>query len=171
MKISETERVILREMTPDDAESLYLLNDDPEVIRYTGDPPFENIEAARSFLLQYDQYRKYGIGRWAMINKTDTAFLGWCGLKFSTENMEYDIGYRLFKKYWNKGYASEAAAECLKLGFDRFKIQTIVGHAMKGNIASIRVFEKIGMRFLKTSDCGGYDGVIYIAEKTNSSKK
>jgi RimJ/RimL family protein N-acetyltransferase len=85
--------------------------------------------------------------------------------------MEYDIGYRLFKKYWNKGYASEAAAECLKLGFDRFKIQTIVGHAMKENIASIRVFEKIGMRFLKPSDCGGNEGVIYIAEKTNSSKK
>lgn len=165
MKISDTERMIIREMTPDDAESLYLLNADPEVIRYTGDPPFENIEAARNLLIHYDQYRKYGIGRWALINKSDATFLGWCGLKFSEENKEYDIGYRLFKKYWNMGYASEAAAECLHLGFHRFEIDTILGRAMKENIASIRVFEKIGMRFLKTSDCGGNEGVIYIAEK------
>ena len=79
--ILETPRLGLREITTADAEQAYLLNLDPEVIKYTGDEPFSSIEAARAFLEKYDHYKKYGFGRWAVIRKEDRSLLGWCGLK------------------------------------------------------------------------------------------
>jgi len=85
MKIISTPRLLLREMTPEDAGNLYYLNLDPEVIRYTGDPPFDSILDAEIFLNRYDHYQKYGFGRWAVIRKLDNAFLGWCGLKYSPD--------------------------------------------------------------------------------------
>lgn len=74
-KILETPRLYLREMTPEDAESAYLLNLDPEVICYTGDDPFESIEEAREFLGKYESYKNYGFGRWGVILKETDEYL------------------------------------------------------------------------------------------------
>ena len=163
--ILETQRLFLREFTIDDAENAYLLNLDEEVIKYTGDKSFINIEEAKKFLANYNDYKKNGFGRWAVINKTDNDFLGWCGLKYSTDVDEVDIGFRLFKKHWNKGYATESAKACIEIGFNKFGITTIVGRARKENIASIRVLEKIGLQFYKPYDFDGNEGVIYKIEK------
>ena len=65
----ETARTWLRPLTVSDAADFYALNLDPEVVRYTGDGPFENEDAARAFLAKYDQYEKYRVGRWAVIEK------------------------------------------------------------------------------------------------------
>ncbi|MBI3235835.1 MAG: GNAT family N-acetyltransferase [Bacteroidetes bacterium] len=161
MHILETNRLYLREITPDDAEQAYLLNLDPEVLQYTGDDPFGSIEEARTFLENYDHYTKYGFGRWGVINKENEEFLGWCGLKYTPELDEHDIGYRFAKKHWNKGYATEAAKACIDLGFTQFKLKTIVGRAMKENIGSIRVLQKIGLTFVRNFDFDGHEGVIY----------
>jgi ribosomal-protein-alanine N-acetyltransferase len=75
--VLETPRLFLREITVEDAESVYLLNHDPDVIKYTGDNAFESIEAAKSFINNYDQYKKYGFGRWAVIEKLTSNFIGW----------------------------------------------------------------------------------------------
>lgn len=152
-------------MKAEDAENAYFLNLDPEVIQYTGDPPFKSVEEAGIFLTKYDHYRKYGFGRWAVIRKTDDAFLGWCGLKYSPDVDEYDVGFRFFKKYWNKGYATEAAKACLELGFEKYALPIIVGRAMTANKGSIRVLEKIGLTFFKNFDFEGHEGVIYKLEK------
>ncbi len=129
MRIIETERLYLREMALSDAENAYLLNLDPEVTKYTGDIAFESVNAAKHFLENYNHYTKYGFGRWAVINKNDEGFLGWCGLKYSPDTNEYDIGFRLFRNSWNKGYATEAARACLQYGFEKLKINKIVGCA------------------------------------------
>lgn len=160
-----TGRLLLRELTPDDAQSFYELNLDPDVLRYTGDTPFKNVSDARVFLINYDQYKKYGFGRWAVIRKEDDAFLGWCGLKYSEETKEYDLGFRFFKKYWGNGYATEAAIACASLGFSTFNIPKIIGRAMKANSASIRVLEKAGFTFNAFFDFDGEDGVIYKIEQ------
>lgn len=165
VKILETERLYLREITPDDAQSAFDLNIDPDVIKYTGDDAFESVEEARHFLEQYDHFRKYGFGRWGVIDKTTHEFLGWCGLKYTPELDEFDIGFRFFKKHWNKGYASEAAKACLALGFEKFKMQTIVGRVMKENKASRRVLEKIGLKYSEDRSCGGEEGLLYKIEK------
>jgi len=165
----ETDRTILQRLTSDVAEDFYALNLDKEVLKYTGDQPFENIQTAKEFLTNYDQYEKYGVGRLAVIEKATSKFIGWCGLKYNPDKDEYDIGFRFFRDYWNKGFATETAKRCLDFGFKELGITRIVGRAMKGNIASIKVLEKIEMRFKETFDFDGHDGVIY--ELTNKDNK
>lgn len=160
-EIIETERLFLRELNVNDAESFYRLNLDKDVLKYTGDEPFENIENSKEFLEKYNHYEKYGFGRWAVINKENGKFLGWCGLKFTEIRNEYDIGFRFFKKYWNKGYATESAKSCIDYGINKLQLTEILGRAMRENQASIRVLEKIGLEYNRDFDFEGNKGVIY----------
>lgn len=159
--ILETGRLLLREMTPADAALVHALNLDPEVVQYTGDVAFDSIANAAEFLDKYDHYARYGFGRWAVIRKSDQAFLGWCGLKYDQERDEHDIGYRFFKKYWGQGYATESAFACIALGFKKFGMQRIVGRVMEQNTASIRVLEKLGLTFHQRYDFDGNPGIVY----------
>ena len=151
----------MRQLSADDAQAFYELNNDPEVIRYTGDTAFQSVEHARTFLENYNPYQLYGTGRMAVINKVNNCFLGWCGLKYTPETAEYDIGFRFFRAFWNKGLATEAADACLQYGFQELKVKEIIGRAVKVNTASIRVLEKIGLSFRQTAGFHGMDGVIY----------
>ena len=159
--IIETERLYLRELNVKDAVSFYNLNLDEDVLKFTGDKPFKSIKSSKKFLENYDQYSKYGIGRWAVINKNNQEFLGWCGLKFTEKNKEYDIGFRFFKKHWNKGYATESAQSCIDYGLNKLKLKEIIGRAMKENQASIQVLKKIGLKYYRDFDFEGNAGVIY----------
>ncbi|MBL7944006.1 MAG: GNAT family N-acetyltransferase [Flavobacteriales bacterium] len=161
MNILETERTYMREMTVHDAENAFVLNSDPEVIKYTGDAPFESVEAARVFLENYDHYRKFGFGRWAVINKSDESFMGWCGLKYTAELDEFDVGFRFLRMYWNRGFATETAKACIGLGFERFQMKEIVGRSMKENYGSIRVLEKCGMTYSGEFDFDGHAGIMF----------
>jgi [ribosomal protein S5]-alanine N-acetyltransferase len=163
--IAETKRLILREITTGDAEQAYLLNLDPEVIRYTGDEAFKSVEEAKDFLEKYESYKKYGFGRWGVIDKNTNEFLGWCGLKYSPDSNEHDVGFRFFKKHWGKGYATESALVCLDLGFNKFNMPFIVGRAAKENLASIKVLKKIGLTYLKDEMCHHDPAEIYIIHK------
>ena len=163
--IIETNRCYLRELNSSDAENFFALNSDKKVIKYTGDKSFETIEAARDFLLKYNQYKEFGYGRWAVINKENNDFLGWCGLKFSADLKETDIGFRFFRKHWNKGYATETAKACLEYGFNTLKLEKIVGRAMEENIGSIKVLEKIGMQFVDIINFEEHKGVLFKIEK------
>ena len=158
--ILKTQRTYLREFTIDVTEAMYNLNVDPEVIKYTGNSSFANVDEARDFLLNYDHYKKYGYGRWAVISKENDAFLGWCGLKFH-EEIFVDIGFRYFKKYWNQGYASETAKATLKYGFHTLGLEEIIGRAMPQTAASIRVLEKLNMTFWKHDVCEDVEDTIY----------
>lgn len=162
--ILETPRLLLREFREEDAPHFFELNEDPEVIRYTGDPPFASVEAARQFLLDYDQYEKHGYGRWAVLLKPESArpeWIGWCGLKYIPELDETDVGFRFFRRYWGRGYATEAARACLDYGFGALGLKRIVGRAMKENAASVRVLQKIGMEFWKEFDFMEHPGLYF----------
>ena len=163
--ILETDRCYLRELTIDDAEKFYELNSDDDVIKYTGDKAFSTISEAKLFLENYNQYQKHGLGRWAVIDKTTNDFLGWSGLKYSVDLDEVDIGFRFFKKHWNKGYATETAKACIIYGFEQFNLSKIVGRAMEDNIASVKVLENIGMAFVKKMEFELHPGVLYQIEK------
>lgn len=168
-KIIETERLFLRELMIEDAENFYELNLNPNVIRYTGNLPFAYVEEAKHFLQHYKDYNENGYGRWAVINKSDNEFLGWCGLKYDPTTNETDIGFRFFEKYWNKGFATESAEACVHYGFERLKLKKIIGRAMFANKASIKVLEKIGLSFEKEFNFDGKRGVIYTIEKVKTS--
>lgn len=170
MKGLETERLYLREMTPDDAVFAFNLNADLDVIKYTGDKPFDSVDAAKEFLKQYDHYRKYGFGRWGVELKETGDLLGWCGLKYTESLNEYDIGFRFLKKNWNKGYATEAAIHCIEIGFNKFGMDKIVGRVMKENIASIKVLTKLGFEFKETFDYEGDPTDWFELKKENWGK-
>jgi RimJ/RimL family protein N-acetyltransferase len=167
--IIETPRCFLRELSVTDAEHFYLLNQDLEVIKYTGDSPFESIQAAKEFLQNYNPYVQYGYGRWAVIDKSNSEFLGWCGLKYSPDLDEVDIGFRFFKKYWNQGFATEAAKASIEYGFTTLHLHKIVGRAMEANVASIKVLEKIGLTFINKLEFHLHAGVLYQIENPNKA--
>lgn len=156
----------MRKLTPDDAEVMYALNLDPDVIRYTGDLPFESIQATRLFLLEYAGRSLKGVGRMAVVEKQSGEVIGWCGLKYHPDEEEYDVGYRFFKKYWNKGYATETASACLTYAFEVLQLPFVVGNVMRENTASIRVLEKIGMDFWKERCCGSHPALVYRVDAT-----
>lgn len=146
--ILETERLLLREFTAQDAQLLVDLNNNPNVTRYTGDGPV-TLEEAQKIILDVilPQYSNQ-LGRWAVHLKSNKEFIGWCGLKHIVELDEIDLGYRFFEPHWGKGYASESAIASFNYGLQQLGLKTIVGRAAIENIASRKVLEKTGMQFV-----------------------
>jgi [ribosomal protein S5]-alanine N-acetyltransferase len=151
MNTLETKRLILRPHIEADAADFVALNCDDNVVRYTGDAAIHTeAEALHIFRnIIFPQYAKYDMGRLAVILKETGEYIGWCGLKFLAEDNEVDIGYRFMQKHWGKGYASEAAASCIKEGFEHYQLSKIIGMVVPENIGSVKVLEKIGLRFVK----------------------
>ena len=165
-KITETNRLILRELGSNDSEFFYNLNLDPEVLKYTGDLPFSSIVDAENFLINYSDYKKNGFGRWPVILKETNSFIGWCGLKLNEENL-VDIGFRFLKKEWGKGYATESSKTALDYGFNTLKLTEITGRVSKDNISSIRVLEKLNMTYWKQDCFKGVEELVYYRIKKN----
>lgn len=163
----ETDRLILREIVANDAEGMFALDADADVHRYLGNNPIKTQEEARKnidFIRQ--QYIDNGIGRWAVVEKDSDKFIGWAGLKFVTEETNrhinfYDIGYRFIKKYWGKGYATEAAKATLTYGFEKLSLPTIFAMADVNNTGSNRILTKIGLKYVEQCFHQGIDCYWY----------
>ena len=142
-----TPRLTLRDLDPyHDAPALFELNTDPEVVRYTGDGPFDSLEAARTFFINRRAvYDRDGMGRWSVVRRPDGEFLGWCGLRLE-DNGDVDLGYRFFRRHWGQGYATEAARACLTHGFSTLRLPRIMARIDPANHASLNVARKLGMR-------------------------
>lgn len=154
----------MRPFRKEDAGDLFELNSDPEVLRYTGDPPFDSIKQAEEFVANYDHYEKHGYGRWAVIKKEDDKFIGWCGLKLNEQN-HIDIGFRFSQNEWGKGYATEAAKATMLFGFNTLGMKEIIARAAEENKASLRVIEKLGMEFWKKDESKGIEDSLYFRKK------
>lgn len=147
----ETQRLILREITIKDADSMFEMDSDPEVHKYLGNNPVKSLDQIYEVIAFIQkQYLEYGVARWAVVRKEDNKFIGWCGLKFRNDEINgiknfYDLGYRFNKKYWGQGYATESSIACLDYGFSKLRINVIYAMAELENIASNRVLEKLGM--------------------------
>lgn len=163
----ETNRLMLREFQEVDAPAFYALNSYPDVLKYTGDLPFQSLQETRDFISNYDHYKNYGFGRWAVLLKESEECVGWCGLKFNEEKT-VDLGFRLLPQHWNKGYASEAALKCLEIGFKYYHLKEIVGRADKNNGASHRVLEKIGMKLKGKGMCDGIPDALFYSIDSSS---
>ena len=160
--IFETPRLFLRRFTEEDANLIYKLNSDPEIVKYVHEPVLENETQAKKIITDIilPQY-KLNLGRWAIHTKSDYEFIGWCGLKYIKETGITDLGYRLMKTAWGKGYATEAAQYTLIYSLRDLKIETITGMAHIENIASLKVLEKIGMKFSRYATVDGQPVKVY----------
>ncbi len=151
--------MLLREIILSDAQSIYHLNADPLIIRYTGDPPFDFITETKNFITAYPDYKTFGYDRWVVILKNTSEILGWCGLK--NESGVIDLGYRFMRKHCGNGYATEAATASLYYGFNLFNMSEIIGTSAKENEASTKVLKKTGMHFYKNDECNGLGNAVY----------
>ena len=171
MQIAETERLILREFTPDDAEDFYRIYTDAETMRFQGDLP-ENysVEVERYYIGRHIEiyYETRSFGLWAVILKENNRLIGRCGLLRQPleGGEETEVSYLIEREFWNQGFASEAASAVLKLGFEKYNFQRLVAFIHPLNTASIRVAEKIGMRFERKVEFRSFGEVdLYTAEK------
>lgn len=173
----ETERLILREILPTDIDGLFELDSDPEVHRYLGNKPVTNkdqIVHVINYIRQ--QYIDNGIGRWAIIDKKTNDFIGWTGLKFVTDLTNnhknyYDLGYRLIKKYWGQGIATETAIASLDYAFDKLKADEIYAMADCENDGSNKILKKVGLKFIEKFDLDGVEHNWYKIDKTEYENK
>lgn len=147
----ETERILLRKFSLDDAHAVYEFGSNKEVQQYTGDGLVTSLEMAKQIISKNSigDYEKYGFGRLAVWHKQDQKVIGFAGLKYLPEFDEVDIGYRFLPEYWGKGIATEVSLPLITYGFEDLKLDRIIGIAMKENVASCRVLEKIGLTFYK----------------------
>lgn len=149
--IIETQRLILRELQETDLEGMFSLDSDPEVHRFLGNKPITKESQAQEIIQSVrQQYKDNGIGRWAMIEKSSGDFIGWSGLKYITDTMNghqffYDLGYRLRRPYWGRGYAKESAQATLNYAFSKLQLAEVFAAASCDNLASNKVLESIGM--------------------------
>lgn len=153
----ETERLIIRDLEEYDTKGIFELDSDPDVHEYLGKKPIKTIEEAKQVIgFIRNQYIENGIGRWAIIDKKTDDFIGWTGLKYEQrlrkEFSYYDLGYRLRKKYWGKGIATETATESLKYGFEKLNLKEIGAAAEVTHVASNKILKKVGLKFIETFD-------------------
>jgi len=154
----ETDRLTLRRFTEADEENLFELNSDPEVMRFLtgGKPtPRDQVRAAiiPVFLGYYERFE--GFGFWAAVETATTQFLGWFHFRpplrdegtaagWDEEGVA-ELGYRLRRSAWGKGYATEGSRALIGKGFTEFGVRRVVAETMAGNWGSRRVLEKSGL--------------------------
>ena len=154
--VAETDRFFLREILPSDIDGMFELDSDPEVHKYLGNNPVSNrVQIVDTINFVRQQYMDYGIGRWAIIDKKTNEFMGWSGLKFVTELTNkhqnyYDLGYRLIRKYWRQGIATETAMIALDYAFNVLNVEAVYAAASIENIGSNKILQRIGLNFIET---------------------
>ena len=151
----ETERLVLRRFTHDDVENLVELDSDPDVMHFiNGGRATPRDEIENEFLPAIlDQYERYaGYGFWAAVEKSTERFVGWFHFRPARGAPvgEVELGYRLRRPAWGKGYATEGSRALIHKGFAELGVQRVVASTMVVNVASRRVMENAGLKFVRT---------------------
>jgi len=147
----ETKRLILKSPELSDLDNLISLRSDPNVMKYIGDGSVHTEEQVKRFLeIAIPYYEKHGIGFCSVIEKVSGDFIGQAGLfhvGYYDEQPDIEVAYRLHKKFWGKGYATELAKALIQWGFQHLSVNKIIGAAEPENIASQKVLIKAGLDF------------------------
>jgi len=141
-----TARLRLRPFTPSDADALYALHSNAEVLRYWDAPPWSERARAEGFLTACQRMEEEGRGaRLALDRVSDQSFLGWCSLtRWNPDHRSAALGYCLDDAAWGEGYATEAARALLQWAFDTLDLNRVQAETDTRNVASARVLEKLG---------------------------
>ena len=165
MKIVETKRLIILQFNNTDTRSLIRILGDDEVMRFSdGVKNAQDIEEWLTHHLREYSNQK-GTGPWAVIEKPSLEVIGYCGLFFLPDvcgQPETEIGYRFTRQYWGHGYATEATRAVLDYALNNLGITRLIALIDPGNLASIRVAEKIGMILEKDVLLPGYTHPDYV---------
>ena len=149
MTVLETERLILRPFTVDDAEFILTLLNEPSFLRYIGDKKVRDLEGAREYILNgpVASYERHGFGLGLVELKESNTPIGMCGLLKRDELPDPDIGFAFVPEFWRKGFAFEAATAVLRDARERLRVERVVAITSLDNDASIKLLERLGFRF------------------------
>ena len=151
----ETNRLILRPLTTEDAEAAFVWLSDPEVNRYMPYPIYTEVEAARQWIASthgQDDYYLFGF-----VRKSDGLLIG-SGDISPKENGAWGFGYNIRRDCWNQGYTTEAARAMIDFARREFGARDFEAEHAAANVASGRVIEKCGLIFDHDGEYGKYDG-------------
>ena len=148
MNVTQTERLILRHLTKEDAEFIVELLNEPDWIKYIGDRGIRTVEAAKQYVLEgpMTMYAEHGIGLYLIELKEQAVPIGLCGLLHRDFLKDVDLGFAVLSKYWGRGYAYEAAKATLDYGFEDLGYRRIVGFTSLDNEKSANLLQKLGMK-------------------------
>jgi ribosomal-protein-alanine N-acetyltransferase len=157
MMVIETERLVLRRVTTDDAPFILELLNEPSFLEFIGDKGVRNLEDARNYILTgpVASYERFGFGLNLVLLKADDTPIGMCGLLKRDSLPDVDVGYALRPAFWGKGYAFEAASAVLADGRETFGLRRIVAITSPDNAGSKALLVKLGLRYEETLRLSG----------------
>ncbi len=143
----ETERLLLKQISNDDSTFIRYYLSDSDRTRYLPlGSPYSSSEADDWLKSRIAHWKTYHFGTFLVQEKNNHADIGYCGLEYVPGSEFIDIRYGLIQRSWGKGYAFEAALECVRIGFKYLHCEIIYGAAMRENVASIHILKKMGMK-------------------------
>ena len=167
----ETEHLLLKPTSTEDAGFILKLLNSPKWIEFIGDRNIHTEEEAKQYILEKmtPQLVKMGFSNYTVIRKKDTVKMGTCGL-YDREGVEgVDIGFAFLPEFENKGYGFEAANKIKQVGFSVFKLAKIQAITTKENLASQKLIEKLGLTFKKFTKIPNDIEELMLYEINNSS--
>ncbi len=150
-----TSRLHLRLWCEEDLPSFAAMNADPRVMEFFP-RPLDRAESDALATRIRDHFARHGFGLWAVEVPGVADFIGFVGLAVPTFDAHFspcvEIGWRLAREHWGRGYATEAARTVLDVGFRQFGLGEIVSFTVPANLRSRRVMERIGMTHSPSDD-------------------
>ncbi|MES2796567.1 MAG: GNAT family N-acetyltransferase [Bacteroidota bacterium] len=156
-KILETDRLILRELTNTDSPFIYELLNSPGWLQYIGNRNINSDEDAQKYIINgpIKSYESNGYGLWLVSLKTDNSPIGLCGILKRDALDAPDIGFAFLDAFMDKGYAVEIAKAVLDFANHTLKLKIILGITALNNTKSIKLLEKIGLKYIENIDYNG----------------
>jgi ribosomal-protein-alanine N-acetyltransferase len=149
MPTLETERLVLRPLSADEADSLHRISNEPNVRLCLWDNEHISEATLKGFIAQSDRmFSKERIGLFGVRMRGREDLLGFCGFVRLGGMAEPELWYELTEKVWGKGIATEAAQACVRYAFEEVGMERVIAGADAPNTASLRVIEKLGMKYL-----------------------
>ena len=163
----ETARLHIRPFRAGDDIELHEIFGDPKVMERIPSGPSKSLAETRGRLDMIMEHQKeHGFTLWALIRKVDGRLIGDCGLILvEGRGPEVELSYDIAYEFWGRGYATEAARECLRYGLEDLGLERIVGLTYEDHRASRRVMEKIGMTYERNVHHYNRDLVQYSTAK------
>lgn len=161
--VFETERMLIRTLSLDDEAALTEILSDPEVMEYSV-RGVTDVTATRKFIKWcLSCYESHGVGPWALIDKESKDLVGFCGVgpESVDEIEEINLGYRLARRYWRLGLATESARAVLAYAFGERALKSVVVIIEPKHVASKRVAEKAGFSSFQNKKFHGRDVRVY----------
>ena len=149
MIVLQTERLVLRRLSSGDSEFILELLNQPSFLQYIGDKGVRNNDDAINYIQTgpVASYERFGFGLYLVELKGTAVPIGICGLLKRDTLPDVDVGFAFLPEYWSRGYAFEAAEAVMNYGKEVRGLRRIVAITSLDNEASIRLLEKIGLKF------------------------